>query len=1432
MKTNKDYRRIIGLDLGTTSIGWAVVDEATNSHARSTIVKAGVRIVSLSTDEENDFKKGKAISINANRTLKRGARRNLQRYKQRRAHLAHVLKQHKIIGKDFQLPEVGKKSTHQLWKLRAKAAEEEISRKDFVRVLFALNKKRGYKSNRKAKEDGEGTAIDGMALAKKMKQEQLTPGQVVLQHLKKGKKGNPDFYPSDLREEFEAIINQQAAFYPALITGDFKDEIAEKSSKATYAICDKHFKLEGIKQTGSREEKKLELYQWRVKGLFEKLGLEELTFVLQEINKQINSSSGYLGAISDRSKELYFNNQTIGQYLYAQLKENKHNRLKGQVFYRQDYQDEFEKIWEVQAENRKEVFTDDLKDAIRNTIIFYQRRLKSQKGLISICELEGVEKEVKREGKQKKIMVGPRVVPRSSPLFQEYKVWQKLNDIEFIHKKEQFRQKIKEIDSDVSIRNALYDRLLVAEKLSDSEILKISEMDAKTWELNYKNGIEGNLTNAKLFKAYRKIAELSGHEVNHKAGFQKQAEALREVFKVIGIDESLVDFDSTLEFDKATNKNRMQEQPYYQLWHLLYSFEEDMKRGMEPLYDTLANKYGIVKNWAKPLVQLSFSDDHGNLSAKAIGKILPSLKQGIGYADAAAAAGYNHSHSVTKAERDSSVPDSQLELLPKNSLRNPVVEKILNQMVNVVNAIIKEYGKPDEIRIELARELKKNAKERSELTSAIGKAKTENEKIKKELRKLYPFNQGIRITRNDIVKYKLYQELAFNGYKTLYTNTYVPKEELFSKKFDIEHIIPQTKLFDDSFSNKTLSLRSFNENKGNATAFDYLIEHSGGEDSERFKAYLDRVETFFKQDLKRNKAKYTKLRMKESEIPDGFIERDLRNSQYIAKKSVELLKKICKNVVPTTGAITARLREDWQLINVLKELNLKKFEKQGLIKVEETKDGKQIKLIEKWSKRNDHRHHAMDAITVAFTKHNHIQYFNYLNARKDGDHKKHANIHAIEQLETTRNENNRRIIKPPIPLVDLRREVKDHLEYILVSHKPKNKVVTKNKNQIKGKKKPQEAMTPRDQLHKETVYGKSKTYVSKEEKVSTKFDEATIKKVAKKKHREALLNRLNEFNNDPKKAFGGKNAIHKNPVYLNKDHQEKVPGKVKLSWFEDRFTIRKEITPANFKTEKNIEKVVDKGAKQLLLDRLEESDGDANKAFSNLEEQPIWLDKDKGVRLKRVTISGVSNAEPLHYKKDQFGLEIKDEEGNPIPTDFVSTGNNHHIAIYEDEEGNIFDYACSFSDAVKRTTYKLPIIPKDTSKLWDQVMEKEIEDTAFLENLPKSGLQLKYSMKQNECFVFPNKETAFNPSEIDLTDDDLANQISPNLYRVQKFSKLTYGKSSVREYVFRHHLETNIEEKKELKEITFKNIKSLPHLEGIQKVRLNHLGKIVQVGEY
>src|SRR5690606_38934795 len=97
---------------------------------------------------------------------------------------------------------------------------------------------------------------------------------------------------------------------------------------------------------GSREEKKIKAYEWRSKATHTQLSKEEVAYVITEINNDINQSSGYLGAISDRSKELFFNKETVGQNLYKQLQRNPHVRLKGQVFYRQDYMDEFEQIWE------------------------------------------------------------------------------------------------------------------------------------------------------------------------------------------------------------------------------------------------------------------------------------------------------------------------------------------------------------------------------------------------------------------------------------------------------------------------------------------------------------------------------------------------------------------------------------------------------------------------------------------------------------------------------------------------------------------------------------------------------------------------------------------------------------------------------------------------------------------------------------------------------------------------------------------------------------------------------------------------------------------------------------------------------------------------------------------------------------------------------
>jgi CRISPR-associated endonuclease Csn1 len=757
----------------------------------------------------------------------------------------------------------------------------------------------------------------------------------------------------------------------------------------------------------------------------------------------------------------------------------------------------------------------------------------------------------------------------------------------------------------------------------------------------------------------------------------------------------------------------------------------------------------------------------------------------------------------------------KLELIQKNSLRNPVVEKILNQMVNVVNSIIDKEneelakeGKPknfqfDEIRIELARELKKNASERAEMTININAAKIIHEKIYKLLQTEFGV---VNPTRNDIIRYKLYEELKGNGYKDLYTDTYIPREILFSKQVDIEHIIPQSRIFDDSFSNKTVVFRKDNLEKGNQTAFDYIESKF---DDEGLKRYVERIENLnnlWKKNKEEgiSKAKYQKLLKKAADIGEGFIERDLRDSQYIARKAKEILFGITRSIVSTSGNITDKLREDWGLINVMKELNLPKYKALGLTEMEERKYGQKVEVIKDWTKRNDHRHHAMDALTVAFTKHSQIQYLNYLNARKDERHKMHNNIIAIEAKETEikidDNGDKKRVFKEPIP--NFRQVAKEHLEQILISHKAKNKVVTKNNNKISGKDKPQGTLTPRGQLHKETVYGRYQYYEKKEEKVSSKFDKETILQVANPNYRKLLLQRLEENGNDPAKAFGGKNALSKSPIYLNGEKSDVLPEKVKLVWLEEDYSIRKDITPDNFKDEKTIEKVLDEGIKRILIARLKEYKGDAKRAFSDLDKNPIWLNEAKGIAIKRVTISGVKNTEALHYKKNHFGNAILDSKGNKIPVDYVSTGNNHHVAIYRDANGNLQEKIVSFYEAVARVNQDLPVVNK-----------------AF--NAHESW-QFLFTLKQNELFVFPNEKTGFNPSEIDLLDSKNKKLISPNLFRVQKIA--------TKNYMFRHHLETTVNS--DITDVTYKHIRSTEPLRNIIKVRMNHCGDFVGIGEY
>ena len=341
-------------------------------------------------------------------------------------------------------------------------------------------------------------------------------------------------------------------------------------------------------------------------------------------------------------------------------------------------------------------------------------------------------------------------------------------------------------------------------------------------------------------------------------------------------------------------------------------------------------------------------------------------------------------------------------------------------------------------------------------------------------------------------------------------------------------------------------------------------------------------------------------------------------------------------------------------------------------------------------------------------------------------------------------------------------------------------------------------MTPRGQLHLETIHGSIQRYATYEEKVGSSFNAEKIAKVANKREREALLARLNEFCGDAKKAFTGKNSLEKNPVYLDAARTAAVPIKVKLVELETVYTIRKSIDK-----DLNIEKVIDKRIRKILESRLKEYGNDSKAAFSNLDDNPIWLNKEKGICIKRVTISGIANAVSLREKKNHNGDYILDDHGKRQPVDFVNPGNNHHVAIYIDEDGNYQENIVSFFDATARAINEQPIIDYEYNS--------------------EMGWKFCFTLKQNEYFVFPNEKTGFNPEDIDLTNPKNYHLISPNLFRVQAISS--------KDYRFRNHLETTVEDNKVLKGITWKRIRTLQELKGAIKVRINHIGQIVQIGE-
>ena len=921
--------KILGLDLGTNSIGWALIEDNQNK-----ILGLGTRIFPMGVENLGEGE-GREISKNASRTGARGVRRQFFRRRLRKQILLKALSENKMCpleasdfqewkrNKRFPIEKLATWFALNPYELRQKALIEKLSLEEIGRIFYHLIQRRGFLSNSRKGGSDDGTIF----------------------------KGNP------------------------------------KEGKI------------GITETQKNIEDK-----------------------------------------------------TLGTYLFEIYpKENQPfqdglERIRNRYTTRKMYVDEFELIWNKQAQFHTEL-TNELKTLFggrkldgykEDGILFHQRPLRSQKHLVGNCSFE------------------PRKTkcPISAIPFEQFRVWQWVNTVEYNGKKISQEEKEKIVEF-----------LFANEKPEFKKIRKVIGKESAEFKFNYKDDdkIVGTHT----------ISNLSNKKYFGKKWF---------------------------EFTEKEQED---------IWHVLYFF--DSKSNL---------KEYAIKNWnfteeqAESISKFNVKDGYASLSRKAISNILPFLKLGFTYDVAVVLGGiknvfgsdweklsdekrnffYDNVYEIVRSKNkggfieiikdilrnDYNISDNQLrklyhhsatidatELLEKlpvgkdadkdiQAIRNPIVITALFELRKLVNELIDEHGKIDEIKVEMARDLKISKSQRNKIRKEQKRLERENDRVKARL-----LEERQRVTHDNILLYKLWEECK---HTCPYTGKPISVTQLFSGEVQIEHIHPWSRSLNDSFSNKTLCYADENRKKGNKTPFEFY-----GSDEANWSAIKERALKLF-SDTKEYPNAYQKFkRFVQQKFDDDFSTRQLNDTRYISKEAKNYLSKICNKVTVSPGQATSNLRHKWGLNQILNDDNEKT--------------------------REDHRHHAIDALVMACTKVSYVQELSKWNRYNRG--------YDVKDF--------------PMPWLTFWKDAEKAVNQILVSHKKVSNDITvrTHTTEKNGKKHTNLGVAARGQLHKETVYGK-RTFNGEEAFHVRKPIESieTAKQIAKvvdESIRLLILKRVNEL---------------------------------------------------------------------------------------------------------------------------------------------------------------------------------------------------------------------------------------------------------------------------------------------------------------------------------
>lgn len=1425
-------KTILGLDLGTNSIGWAVINSVIKEQAeRIWIEMAGSRVIPMDAAILGDFDKGNSISQTSERTRFRGVRRLRERQLLRRERLHKVLKilgflpEHYLKEIDFEkhpgrfladtepkLPWVkneqgkytflfqaafnemladfaiyqpslvsnGKKIPYDwtIYYLRKKALTEMISKEELAWILLNFNQKRGYYQLRgEEEEDNAGKSVEFYAL------------KVLSVEATDEKKGRDVWYNVHLENGW---IYRRSSNVPLDWAGQVKEFIVTTD----------------LNPDGTP---KLDKYG-EVKRSFRAPNEDDWILIKKRTEADIANTHKTIGSYiydillqKPQQKIIGKLVKTVERKLY---KEELNLILQKQCAFHAELQDRalykkcIEALYPSNEMQRKNIANRDFIYLLMDDVLFYQRPLKTKKSLIANCPYEENEYINRETAEIKKAPL--KCIAKSHPLFQEFRLWHFLSNTRIYQKEKEINGTL-HLDVDVT-----------------AEFLKTEADYAALFDwLNSRKEID-----QKAFLKYPKFGlkkEISNYRWNYVEDKQYPCNETR-----YAILSRLEKAGVCLDF--------LSDEKEIALWHILYSVTD--KQEIEKALGTFAAKNGLNTSFVEVFKKFPpFKPEYGSYSAKAIKKLLPLMRCGkywnvsliddatkeriekiiTGEYDERIGARvrekamnlsdiscfkklplwlacyivYNrHSEDkeITKWETPADI-DAYLASFKQHSLRNPIVEQVITETLRVVRDIWKHVGNIDEIHVELGREMKNPADKRKRMTAQILENENTNLRIKallaefmnpeygienvrpyspsqQEILRIYEdavlngedqipedidailkkFNNSKLPTQSEFLRYKLWLE---QRYRSPYTGELIPLGKLFTAAYEIEHVIPQSRYFDDSLSNKVICESAVNKLKDNQLGYEFIKNHHGqkvevgfGKTVEIFS--VDDYERFVKDQYAKSGVKMKKLLM--DDIPEQFIERQLNDSRYISKVVKGLLSNIVrekndngeyepeavsKNILVCTGSVTDRLKKDWGMNDVWNSIVYPRFERLNTLTDTqcfghwENKDGKKVFQTEVpleyqkgfSKKRIDHRHHAMDAIVIACATRNHVNYLSNESASRNAQISRYDLQRLLcDKSRADGHGNYKWIIKKPWDTFT--QDAREALDKIVVSLKQNLRVINKTTNvyqhfdtdgnRVYEKQKTGDSWAIRKPMHKGTVFGAVNLRKVKPVRLSVALDTPAM--IVDKKIKGKVLELLS-YDYDKKRI----EKYFKENAFLWK---ELDIAKVAIYYFTENTTkplvaVRKSLD-ATFNEEKIKESITDTGIQKILLNHLKSKEGKADLAFSaeGIEEMNrnlLQLNDGKGHQ-------PIYKVRVYEKRGKKYRVGVAGNKGTKWVE--AADGTNLFFAIYVTEDG-------------KRTYETIPL---------NLVIEREKQGLIPVSDKNEKGDKLLFWLSPNDLVYLPTEE--------------------------------------------------------------------------------------------